>query len=558
MKKIFGVPVVLHRGITKPSRLVHGQIKADALPSPDPRTPQADLPLHQLRLPGEVQPPDAGLTASVAGGAHPKVPTEARMKLPERQLAGETPADPPELTILTILILLILFMAASRVRPEPQHGAQRHEVLRRHGVLPARVLVYPRGEDHDLVLHPWFRAVVVRQGAPQPLAFTRGAQELHEDFLDIFKSLFQCLWIFHIENIKEPHENGDSICDRRQLVHNLLSLKYNANVFGCSLCISDDVDCHGCPLKNVFSLFLLRHLEENRTNSKEHTEGGKGGKKEGRKEEKKERGTNVKSVSLYPTLPYGGTAEAKRVFSEEVEKELAGHIKKLAEQFHGLTPKKCRIDSLQNMIYNVDETGVTTVQTPKQVVAEKGKKQVGAITSAERGELLTVVCAVNATSNAVPPMFIFPRVRYKDYFITKAPSGSIGTSTRSGWIDEDTFVEWIGWVGCDPTQAKQPAYTKPQNISSGFRSTGIFPYNRDVFSDAEFEPSMVSDRPNLEQQPAAAGDAPVVSTSLSAELPSPGPAHACAPPSDTNSHPNHAGYVSPTEILPLPKSQHPR
>ena len=69
---------------------------------------------------------------------------------------------------------------------------------------------------------------------------------------------------------------------------------------------------------------------------------------------------------------------------------------------------------------------------------------------------------------------------------------------------------------------------------------------------------MVSDRPNLEQQPAAAGDAPAVSTSLSAELPSPGPAHACAPPSDTNSHPNHAGYVSPTEILPLPKSQQPR
>lgn len=27
-----------------------------------------------------------------------------------------------------------------------------------------------------------------------------------------------------------------------------------------------------------------------------------------------------------------------------------------------------------NMIFNVDETGVTTVQTPKQVVAEKGKK----------------------------------------------------------------------------------------------------------------------------------------------------------------------------------------
>uniref|UniRef100_A0A671X1I5 HTH CENPB-type domain-containing protein n=1 Tax=Sparus aurata TaxID=8175 RepID=A0A671X1I5_SPAAU len=42
------------------------------------------------------------------------------------------------------------------------------------------------------------------------------------------------------------------------------------------------------------------------------------------------------------TVEYGGTAEAKRVFSEEVEKKLADHIKKLAEKFHGLTPKKCR------------------------------------------------------------------------------------------------------------------------------------------------------------------------------------------------------------------------
>ncbi|XP_018543368.2 LOW QUALITY PROTEIN: uncharacterized protein LOC108890839 [Lates calcarifer] len=39
---------------------------------------------------------------------------------------------------------------------------------------------------------------------------------------------------------------------------------------------------------------------------------------------------------------YMGTAEANRIFPLELEKELADHIKKLAEQFHGLTQKKCR------------------------------------------------------------------------------------------------------------------------------------------------------------------------------------------------------------------------
>lgn len=83
------------------------------------------------------------------------------------------------------------------------------------------------------------------------------------------------------------------------------------------------------------------------------------------------------------------------------------------------------------MIYNMDETGVTTMQTPKQIVIEMRKKQVGSVTSAERRELVTVACAVNATGNAAPPMFIFPCVRFKDHFIRESPAGSIGHATKS-------------------------------------------------------------------------------------------------------------------------------
>lgn len=39
---------------------------------------------------------------------------------------------------------------------------------------------------------------------------------------------------------------------------------------------------------------------------------------------------------------YTGTANAKRVFTEEMEEDLANHVKKLSDQFHGLTAKKCR------------------------------------------------------------------------------------------------------------------------------------------------------------------------------------------------------------------------
>ena len=42
-------------------------------------------------------------------------------------------------------------------------------------------------------------------------------------------------------------------------------------------------------------------------------------------------------------------------------------------------------------IHNLDETGCTTVQNPKDIVTERGKKQVESATSAERGTLVTVV-----------------------------------------------------------------------------------------------------------------------------------------------------------------------
>lgn len=76
-----------------------------------------------------------------------------------------------------------------------------------------------------------------------------------------------------------------------------------------------------------------------------------------------------------------------------------------------------------NDIRNMDETGVTTVQDPGYVAAGRGVRQVGSVTSGERGTLVTVACAGNALGNTIPPMFIFPRVHFKDHFICDGPPG---------------------------------------------------------------------------------------------------------------------------------------
>lgn len=69
---------------------------------------------------------------------------------------------------------------------------------------------------------------------------------------------------------------------------------------------------------------------------------------------------------------------------------------------------------LPEKIWNLDETGLSTVQGQSKIVASKGLKQIGNATSGERGQRVTMIAAVIAVGNSLPPMFIFPNVHFKD------------------------------------------------------------------------------------------------------------------------------------------------
>ncbi|XP_065642819.1 uncharacterized protein LOC136074429 [Hydra vulgaris] len=197
-------------------------------------------------------------------------------------------------------------------------------------------------------------------------------------------------------------------------------------------------------------------------------------------------------------------------------------------------------------IYNVDETGLTTVQKPVKVLAGRGSKQVGRITSAERGTL-------------------------------EGPPGCVGFANPSGWMNSEIFIEWIkhfvkysncsqespvlllldsheshisvkglelaiqhgitmisfpphcshklqpldrtvfgplkrfynsacdNWMVLNPrpmtiydiVSIVQEPYTKafsPSNIQTGFRVAGIEPFNSEIFKNNEYLPSSVTDR----------------------------------------------------------------
>lgn len=65
------------------------------------------------------------------------------------------------------------------------------------------------------------------------------------------------------------------------------------------------------------------------------------------------------------------------------------------------------------------------------------------MTSAERGATVTIVCAMSAAGQYLPPMMIWPRKRLPDALMRGAPPGSIGAVSDNGWTDSKLFVKWL-------------------------------------------------------------------------------------------------------------------
>nr|XP_023015844.1 uncharacterized protein LOC111505297 [Leptinotarsa decemlineata] len=81
---------------------------------------------------------------------------------------------------------------------------------------------------------------------------------------------------------------------------------------------------------------------------------------------------------------------------------------------------------LANNIYNVDETGIKVVPSKMpEILAKKGKLQIVATTSAERGSTVTCVMCMNTSGTFVPPMMIFPRKRDHPLLMKGARPGAI-------------------------------------------------------------------------------------------------------------------------------------
>lgn len=94
-------------------------------------------------------------------------------------------------------------------------------------------------------------------------------------------------------------------------------------------------------------------------------------------------------------------------------------------------------------IYNCDETGVNCVPKHEKVVAPKTVRQVGKLTSAERGKNITVLFCMSATGHYTPPFFVFPRHKMNPRLMVNAPAQSKGVAQPRGWMIGDFFLQFL-------------------------------------------------------------------------------------------------------------------
>lgn len=122
-----------------------------------------------------------------------------------------------------------------------------------------------------------------------------------------------------------------------------------------------------------------------------------------------------------------------------------GFNKVVADQFYELFGGLLdRYKFSPDRIFNCDETGISSVPKCKlKMIASKERKQVGAVTSAERRETITVEICMSAAGSIMPPLFVFPRQRFNLRVYAKYSSRVTAEFHKSGWMQKEIFERWL-------------------------------------------------------------------------------------------------------------------
>lgn len=97
-----------------------------------------------------------------------------------------------------------------------------------------------------------------------------------------------------------------------------------------------------------------------------------------------------------------------------------------------------------SQIYNIDETGISSVPTklPK-VISPTGARRVAKIVTAERGKNVTAVLGINAVGMYIPLFLSFARKRMDKQLANGTPPGTVTIGNESGWMTSECFLLYL-------------------------------------------------------------------------------------------------------------------
>ena len=110
--------------------------------------------------------------------------------------------------------------------------------------------------------------------------------------------------------------------------------------------------------------------------------------------------------------------------------------------FKAYCEAKARYEFSPDRIFNMDESGLSTVMKPMKVLCQKGRP-VAKQQPSERGLHMTFVGFVNAAGGTIPPVFIIARRRANPQFMRGTTEGSIALYSHNGWMTGELFLETL-------------------------------------------------------------------------------------------------------------------
>lgn len=124
-----------------------------------------------------------------------------------------------------------------------------------------------------------------------------------------------------------------------------------------------------------------------------------------------------------------------------VAQRLPADLEEKIGSFHSFVKEQRLRDEFEDrFIINMDETPVYFDLVPGKTIDFRGNKSVRIRTSGSEKRHLTVLLAVSADGNMLPPMVVFKGKRELKFPV---PSNWIVTVQEKGWMDEALMLRWI-------------------------------------------------------------------------------------------------------------------